>query len=118
MTEPAETATPGKLAKAEEVIAEYVQRYGFTASAREYFGSIAERVCNDNVSEANLCLTEAAVSHEGEKRVERSYNQGSEFLARDEYDKLNRLRDDLNKMREERDLLAKAAAWFARNEMP
>lgn len=118
MTEPAVTTTLGKLAKAEEVIAEYVQKYGFTASARAYFGSATERVRNENLAETNLRFAEAVALDEGEEGAERSCNQGSECLAGDESGELHRLRCELNQMREERDMLAKAAIWFARNEVP
>ena len=39
MTEQATFPISDRLIKAEEVIAEYVQRYGFTNSARRYFAS-------------------------------------------------------------------------------
>ena len=118
MKEPAEIATPGKLAKAEEVIAEYVQRYGFTPSARAYFGPSTEGVRNEHTSKTTSRSTEAAVIQEHEEKVESTIKQGYECLGTGENDELHRLRCELKEMREERDLLAKAAAWFARNEMP
>ncbi len=51
------------------------------------------------------------------ERAERPSGQASEFEMRQETDELQRLRCELKEMREERDLLAKAAAWFASNEV-
>ncbi|MER3356562.1 MAG: hypothetical protein RLQ73_21720 [Hoeflea sp. D1-CHI-28] len=103
MKEPAEIAPPSKLVKAEEVIAEYVQRYGFTASARAYFGPATEGVCNDNMIKTSF--TEAVQSNAVE-RVDTPFNKGTKCLATAEKEELHRLRCELKEMREERDLLA------------
>jgi transposase len=51
------------------------------------------------------------------KRAERDEGQGDGGLTTAEREELTRLRRENRKLKEERDILSKAAAWFA-NEKP
>ncbi len=58
----------------------------------------------------------AATIHEWVKQA--AIHDGERFdgLAGEEWDELRRLRREVKQLRQERDLLSKAAAWFASND--
>jgi len=55
-----------------------------------------------------------AQSIRGWVRAARNGGRGSDGLTLDESEELHRLRREVKRLREERDILKKAAAWFAR----
>lgn len=68
MTEQATFSIPDRLIKAEEVIAEYVQRYGFTNSARRYFASEDALQVQDNPASAGLMSQNSEEEQPAESR--------------------------------------------------
>ena len=50
------------------------------------------------------------------KQAERDAGQRADILSTEEREELRRLRRDNKRLRQERDILSKAAAWFAHRE--
>ena len=59
----------------------------------------------------------AATIHGWLKQAERDGGHRADGLTSDERDELRRLRRENRQLRQERDILAKAAAWFARSDV-
>ena len=57
-----------------------------------------------------------ATIHAWVKQAERGDGQRSDGLTSEEQDELRRLRKEVRQLRQERDILSKAAAWFAQND--
>ena len=51
------------------------------------------------------------------KQADRDGGKRADILSSDERDELRRLRKENRQLRQERDILSKAAAWFATNEV-
>ena len=58
-----------------------------------------------------------ATIHGWIKQANRNDGGGSDGLSNDERDELRRLRRENRQLRQERDILAKAAAWFAQSDV-
>ena len=58
-----------------------------------------------------------ATIHGWIKQADRDGGSRSEGLTSDERDELRRLRRENRQLRQERDILAKAAAWFAQSDV-
>jgi len=52
------------------------------------------------------------------KQADRDVGQRADLLSRDDRDELRRLRKENRQLRQERDILSKAAAWFATTTVP
>jgi transposase len=59
----------------------------------------------------------AATIHGWIKQVERDSGYRADGLTSEERDELRRLRRENRQLRQERDILSKAAAWFAQNDV-
>lgn len=59
----------------------------------------------------------AATIHGWVKQAERDGGRRADGLTSDEHDELRRLRRENRQLRQERDILSKAAAWFAQNDV-
>ncbi len=59
----------------------------------------------------------AATIHGWVKQAERDGGRRSDGLTSEERDELRRLRRENRQLRQERDILSKAAAWFAQNDV-
>ena len=59
----------------------------------------------------------AATIHGWVKQAERDDDHRSDGLTSEECDELRRLRRENQQLRQERDILAKAAAWFAQSDV-
>ena len=59
----------------------------------------------------------AATIHGWVKQAERDGGRRADGLTSDERDELRRLRRENRQLRQERDILSKAAAWFAQNDV-
>jgi transposase len=59
----------------------------------------------------------AATIHGWVKQAERDDGRRSDGLTGEERDELRRLRRENRQLRQERDILAKAAAWFAQSDV-
>ncbi len=59
----------------------------------------------------------AATIHGWIKQADRDVGSRSTGLTSDEHDELRRLRRENRRLRQERDILAKAAAWFAQSDV-
>jgi len=57
-----------------------------------------------------------ATIHGWVKQVERDDGHRNDGLTSEERDELRRLRKEVRQLRQERDILSKAAAWFAQND--
>ena len=51
------------------------------------------------------------------KQADRDGGRRADILSSDERDELRRLRRENRQLRQERDILSKAAAWFAQNDV-
>ena len=58
----------------------------------------------------------AATIHGWVKRADRDDGRRADILSSDEREELRRLKRENRQLRQERDILAKAAAWFAQND--
>ena len=58
----------------------------------------------------------AATIHAWVKQAERDAGRRADVLSSAERDELRRLRRENRQLRQERDILAKAAAWFAQSD--
>jgi len=59
----------------------------------------------------------AATIHEWIKQADRDGGRRHDGLTSEEQDELRRLRRENRQLRQERDILAKAAAWFAQSDV-
>ena len=59
----------------------------------------------------------AATIHGWVKQIEIDDGDRSDGLTSEERDELRRLRREVKQLRQERDILSKAAAWFATNDV-
>ncbi len=59
----------------------------------------------------------AATIHGWVKQVEIDDGDRADGLASEERDELRRLRREVKQLRQERDILSKAAVWFAQNDV-
>ena len=58
----------------------------------------------------------AATIHGWIKQADRDNGRRADILSNEERDELRRLRRENKQLRQERDILSKAAAWFAQND--
>ena len=58
----------------------------------------------------------AATIHGWVKQADRDIGRRADILSSEERDELRRLRRENKQLRQERDILSKAAAWFAQND--
>ena len=58
----------------------------------------------------------AATIHGWVKQADRDDGRRADILSSEERDELRRLRRENKQLRQERDILSKAAAWFAQND--
>ncbi len=59
----------------------------------------------------------AATIHGWIKQADRDGGRRADGLSSDEHEELRRLRRENRQLRQERDILAKAAAWFAQSDV-
>jgi|TARA_B100000315_G_scaffold16235_1_gene14536 transposase len=59
----------------------------------------------------------AATIHGWIKQADRDGGRRTDGLSSDEHEELRRLRRENRRLRQERDILAKAAAWFAQSDV-
>ena len=59
----------------------------------------------------------AATIHGWVKQIEIDDGDHHDGLSSEERDELRRLRQEVKQLRQERDILSKAAAWFAQNDV-
>ena len=76
--------------------------------------SRAGRSVEDLAREFEPCV---ATIHGWIKRADRDHGGRSDGLTSAERDELRRLRKENRQLRQERDILSKAAAWFAQNDV-
>jgi transposase len=73
----------------------------------------AGRNIDDLAKEFEPC---AATIHSWVKQAERDAGRRADVLSSAEKEELRRLRQENRQLRQERDILAKAAAWFAQSD--
>ena len=73
----------------------------------------AGRSIGDLAQEFEPC---AATIHGWMKQADRDDGRRADILSSEERDELRRLRRENRQLRQERDILAKAAAWFAQSD--
>ena len=73
----------------------------------------AGRSIDDLAKEFEPC---AATIHSWVKQAERDAGRRADVLSSAEKEELRRLRRENRQLRQERDILSKAAAWFAQND--
>jgi len=90
-------------------------RNPYPAEFRDQIVALAQagRSVEDLAREFEPC---AATIHGWVKQVERDGGHRVDGLTSEERDELRRLRKENRQLRQERDILAKAAAWFARSD--
>ncbi len=74
----------------------------------------AGRSVEDLAREFEPCV---ATIHAWLRQADRDGGYRSDGLTSDEHDELRRLRRENRQLRQERDILAKAAAWFAQSDV-
>ena len=74
----------------------------------------AGRSVEDLAREFEPCT---ATIHGWIRQVERDDGQRDDGLSSEERDELRRLRKEVRQLRQERDILSKAAAWFAQHDV-
>lgn len=91
-------------------------RNPYPAEFREQLVALAQagRSVEDLAREFEPCV---ATIHGWIKQAERDEGSRSDGLTSAERDELRRLRKENRQLRMERDILSKAAAWFAANDM-
>jgi len=91
-------------------------RNPYPAEFREQIVALARtgRSVEDLAREFEPC---AATIHGWVKLAERDDGHRSDGLTSEERDELRRLRRENRQLRQERDILAKAAAWFAQSDV-
>ena len=87
----------------------------YPAQFREQIVALADtgRSVEDLAREFEPC---AATIHGWIKQADRDGGRRTDGLTSQERDELRRLRKENRQLRQERDILAKAAAWFARSD--
>ncbi len=90
-------------------------RNPYPAEFREQIVALTQagRSVEDLAREFEPC---AATIHGWVKQAERDGGHRVDGLTSEERDELRRLRKENRQLRQERDILAKAAAWFARSD--
>ncbi len=91
-------------------------RNPYPAEFREQIVALARagRSVEDLAREFEPC---SATIHGWVKQAERDSGRRSDGLTSEERDELRRLRRENRQLRQERDILAKAAAWFAQSDV-
>jgi transposase len=91
-------------------------RNPYPAEFREQIVALAQtgRSAEDLAREFEPC---AATIHGWLKQAERDGGRRHDGLTSEERDELRRLRRENRQLRQERDILAKAAAWFAQSDV-
>ena len=91
-------------------------RNPYPAEFREQIIALAQtgRCAEDLAREFEPC---AATIHGWLKQAERDGGRGHDGLTSEERNELRRLRRENRQLRQERDILAKAAAWFAQSDV-
>lgn len=90
-------------------------RSPYPAAFREQIVALhrAGRNIDDLAKEFEPC---AATIHSWVKQAERDAGRRADVLSSAEKEELRRLRQENRQLRQERDILAKAAAWFAQSD--
>lgn len=90
-------------------------RNPYPAEFREQIVALARtgRSVEDLAREFEPCV---ATIHGWIKQAERDGSRRADGLSSEERDELRRLRRENRQLRQERDILAKAAAWFAQSD--
>jgi transposase len=90
-------------------------RNSYPAEFREQIIALARagRSVEDLAREFEPC----AAIHGWIKQADRDGGHRADGLAREERDELRRLRRENRQLRQERDILARAAAWFAQSDV-
>ena len=91
-------------------------RNPYPAEFREQIVALARtgRSVEDLAREFEPC---AATIHGWIKQADRDGGRRADGLSSEERDELRRLRRENRRLRQERDILAKAAAWFAQSDV-
>lgn len=91
-------------------------RNPYPAEFREQIVALARtgRSVEDLAREFEPC---AATIHGWIKQADRDGGRRADGLTSEEHDELRRLRRENRQLRQERDVLAKAAAWFAQSDV-
>jgi transposase len=91
-------------------------RTPYPAEFREQIVALhrAGRSIGDLAQEFEPC---AATIHGWVKQADRDDGRRADILSSEERDELRRLRRENRQLRQERDILSKAAAWFAQNDV-
>ena len=91
-------------------------RNPYPAAFREQIVALARsgRSVESLAREFEPCV---ATIHNWVKQADRAGGQRSDGLTSDEQEELRRLRWENRQLRQERDILSKAAAWFAQNDV-
>ncbi len=91
-------------------------RNPYPAEFREQIIALARtgRSVEDLAREFEPCV---ATIHTWLKRADRDGDCRRDGLTSDEHEELRRLRRENRQLRQERDILAKAAAWFAQSDV-
>lgn len=91
-------------------------RNPYPAEFREQIVALARtgRSVEDLAREFEPC---AATIHGWIKQADRDGGRRADGLTSEEHDELRRLRRENRQLRQERDILAKAAAWFAQSDV-
>ncbi len=91
-------------------------RNPYPAEFREQIVALSHtgRSVEDLAREFEPC---AATIHGWIKQADRDGSRRSDGLTSEERDELRRLRKENHQLRQERDILAKAAAWFAQSDV-
>ncbi len=91
-------------------------RNPYPAEFREQLIALSRvgRSVEDLAREFEPCV---ATIHGWIKQADRDGGHRSDGLTSDERDELRRLRRENRQLRQERDILSKAAAWFAQNDV-
>ena len=91
-------------------------RNPYPAAFREQIVALARtgRSAESLAREFEPCV---ATIHSWIKQADRDGGHRSDGLTSDEQEELRRLRRENRQLRQERDILSKAAAWFAQNDV-
>ena len=91
-------------------------RNPYPAAFREQIVALARtgRSAESLAREFEPCV---ATIHNWIKQADRDGGHRSDGLTSDEQEELRRLRRENRQLRQERDILSKAAAWFAQNDV-
>ena len=91
-------------------------RNSYPAEYREQIVALARtgRSVEDLAREFEPCV---ATIHGWIKQADRDGGHRTDGLTSEDHDELRRLRKENRQLRQERDILAKAAAWFAQSDV-